>query len=234
MDYHIPLYIGLGIFFVFIALIPSLGSIREIIRIHRTPTSFIGSIPTDGQVEIVGTSRNNITRSLLTNSDCVLWQVDISEYDPLSRGPQSTTLFSEMSQQAFEVSDGTGSVLVDPDMAKLILRDRFRKASSLLDPLDPHARQLIRKLVLRTESRVGLSRTLRVYERILRKEEPIYILGHIEIRDGHTMIVSKAGSPLVISDRSERELLGTLYSRVGANLLAIFALSFLVILFANI
>jgi hypothetical protein len=233
MDTHILLYIGIGVFFLFIAFIPSWGTIREIVMIKRTPTSSIGSLPSDGQVEIIGKSPYNITRSLLTHSDCVLWQVEILESQAPSRHPKSPVVFSRISEQPFEIRDGTGIIQVDPNGAKVVLRDKFQKESSMLNPLNPHIRRMVRELGIKTETGLGLNRVLQIYERVIRKEKPIYILGHVGIRGGHRMITSKAGSPMVISDRSERALLSTFYSRIGLNLLVILILAIILTLLVN-
>ena len=53
--------------------------IKEIIRIHLTPTDYISALPLAGQVEVIGKTGHETIPSLLTQKACVLWQIVVQE-----------------------------------------------------------------------------------------------------------------------------------------------------------
>ncbi len=229
MSDHLFVYIGIFFFFLLVALIPSYASLREIVRILRTPSSTISSVPYEGQVEVTGRALHYITRSLLTRSPCALWQVRILKTNLPSESPESPVLFQEISEQVFEIGDGTGSIRVDPMGAELVLHDHFIDTSNLMHPLDRHTRRLVREIGVQTTNAFGADKFMEVHEHIVDTSKTIYVLGHVDFVDGKATIVSRPGSPVVISDRSQRELLGTLIRRVAANMFIILLMAALLI-----
>lgn len=201
--------------------------IKEIIRIQGTPTDQISALPMEGQVEVVGKTNHQTIHSLLTQKACVLWQIVVQEHTITGRNSHWVTTYTETSMEPFEVTDGTGKIQILPAGSYLLMRDK-RKSSSLLAASDPKIKDLMRRIGIETSDNFGINKMLRVYEHIIEPEEEIYILGEIKYENGVKSITAEDRTPQIISDRSQRELLRTLYWNVLSR---IFMASILVFMF---
>jgi hypothetical protein len=198
-----------------VGIVISFSSIKKIIQIRRTPTCWISALPMEGPVEIVGQTGSKTTRSPITSTECVLWQVEVKEQRSSGKSSHWVTIFKETSTETFDVLDETGKVQVNPSGADLVLIDDVKESSGWLQSLDSQTLTAVERLGIETTGFLGLKKTLQVYERYVSPGENIYVLGEIQGSDGYKAIASAGGSPVIISDRSERELLTTLYGRVA-------------------
>lgn len=220
--------------------------IKEIIRIHITPTEYISELPSEGKVEVVGKTEHKIISSLLTQRECVLWQIVVQELwvsDGQHRGILETILIKPLqhpdwitthiktSSETFDIHDETGKIQILPaDDVHLILRDN-RESSSLF-PFDPQIKDILEGLGIETTNYLGNDKPLRVYEHIIEPAEEIYILSEIKYENGVKTIGAEEGAQQIISDHSQRELLFKLYRDALARifLFASIALTFFSVL----
>lgn len=217
------LILGLGLLFAWSFFSYIYPIIKEIVRIHLTPTDNISALPLEGQVEVVGKTEHKIIYSLLTHKACVLWQIvvqelcvsnrytrnDLTDLIPFLKAPDWITTHIETSPEPFDVNDGTGKIRTLPADAYLLLRDN-RESSSLF-PLDPQIKDVLERLGIETTDSLGNDKPLRIYEHIIEPEEQIYILGEIKYGNGVKTITATENAQQIISDHSQQELLGKLY-----------------------
>jgi hypothetical protein len=225
----ILIYAGVGLLFGLIGVFVSLRNIREILRIQRTPTDVIGSLPPDGQVEVLGRAAQNTTTSPISRSPCAFWQVQVQENRSTGRSSHWVTIYQAASPGPFEISDGTGAVQISSAGADLILRDEINKSSGLFRPMEPDIQAALEELGIKLTGILGFQKTLRVHERIIQQGEEIYVLGEIQHAGGARTIQSVPDAPAIVSDRSERDTLGALYGRIVTSLLTFLFLGVLAV-----
>jgi hypothetical protein len=198
-----------------VAAVLSFSTIKRILMIRRTPTTWINALPTAGQVEVSGQVGKAVTYSPIANTKCVLWQVEVEEERTSRSGKNQRTSWhtvcKKSSMDRFDVSDETGTVKIDPDGAELILHKDFYEASGLFQTLDPQTVEGLENLGVNASSFLGINRTLRVSERSISPGEKIYVLGGVQSTDEGKVITAAKGSSFVIGDRSEEEVLKELY-----------------------
>jgi hypothetical protein len=207
----------------------SLPVIQEIIRIRRTPTSYLSELQPDEQVEVTGKAESDKTLlSPLTKTPCVWYQASVEKLERAGRDgvnvEHSISIYNDKSTEPFFITDETGKIQVLPDDARYTLNTE-------LDSLDPEVSKALKELGVRIPSLTQVS----VFEWIIKPDEQIYVQGKIKYENGMKSFASAEGNPLIISDRSERALLGEHYWRlvktnifplliiVGIVLLAIYA-----------
>jgi hypothetical protein len=116
------IYITLFIILVLASPMLSIVNILKIIRIRRTTTSWISSLPSEGQVEVVGNAKDASVQSPYSKRDCLVWKVKVEEkhksaghyrkgrYDP---GHEYwSTVYENNSSSPFIVQDVTGEIPV--------------------------------------------------------------------------------------------------------------------------
>lgn len=192
----------------------SYGELGKIIRIIRTPTSEIGALPLDEQVEIVGKADSEATlTSPITKQTCVLWQVEVSEKRRSGKHSRWVTVYSNTSTNSFDVYDGTGKVQIYPNrLTEIILHNDVRKSSGIFTSLDEQMQAALKDLGVEAKGSL-FNKTIRVHERYIEQGDQIYVLGKTFTKNGIRMMDGES-SPLIVSDHSELRLLGTLFWRV--------------------
>lgn len=195
----------------------SYRELGKIIRMFRTPTSEIGALPLDEQVEIVGKADSEVTvNSPITKQTCVLWQVEVSERRGSGKRSRWVTVYSNTSTKSFDVYDGTGKVQIYPNrLTELILRDDVRKSSGIFNSLDEGIQTALKDLGVDTKGSL-FNKTTRVHERYVEQGDQIYVLGKTFLKNGIKMMDGES-SPLIVSDQSELRVLGTFFWRVVLN-----------------
>jgi hypothetical protein len=204
---------------ILVAVMLSYSTVRKIIHIRRTPTCCIGALPSEGWVEVAGQTGNATTRSPITGTVCVLWQVEIQEQRSSGKGSHWVTVYKGTSTECFYVIDETGKVLVDPSRADLVLRDDVKRTWGLFQTLDTQTITAVESLGVGTTNFLGLHKKLRVYERYIYPGESIFVLGGLQGSDRDKAIRSVGGNLFVISDRSEADVLKALYGRAAIRVL---------------
>ena len=212
----------------------SFPTIKQIIRIYRTSTSRINALPPYGLVEIVGKVEPGSITSPISQTPCAFWQVEVKEKRSSgSKGGSSwSTIYKKSSEEPFEIKDETGKIKIRPQQAELILNIDLEESSGLFSGMDSSTKEALQKMDIETKGFFGFEKSLKVYERLLTPDEQIYVLAEIRELDGQTSFADRV-SPLLISDRSERELLMTLYGRVAIKVLLTIAVGGFIYFFLN-
>lgn len=213
-----PFLIIIGIFsLVGLGCLISFSSIKDIIRIYSTATSRINALPMAGLVEIVGKVEPGSITSPISATACAFWQVEVMEKRSGSKGSSHwETIYEASSEEPFEIKDETGKLKIRSQKARLILHNDLKESSGLFNSMDAHITEALLKMDIETKGFLGINRSLRVYERLLTPNEQIYVLAEIQENEGQTSFADRI-APLLISDRSERGLLMTLYQRVAVK-----------------
>ena len=196
----------------------SYRELGKIIRMFRTPTSEIGALPLDEQVEIVGNADSEtIINSPITKKTCVLWQVEVSEKRGSGKRSRWVTVYSNISTKPFDVYDGTGKMRIYPNrQTELILRDDMRKSSGIFYSLDEQIQAALKDLGVDTEGFLIFNKNMRVFERYIEQGDQIYVLGKTFSKNGIKMMDGKS-SLLIVSDQSELRVLSKFFWRVVIN-----------------
>lgn len=203
----------------FLGLLVSYKQVGKIIRMVRTSTSEIGSLPVDEQAEIVGNADGGaVLQSQLTKKPCVLWQVEVKELRQSGRHSHWVTVYNNRSTTPFDIYDASGRIRVQPgSQMELLLRDDEKQSSGLFSALDDQTQTVLGELGINTKGVLKLNKRIRVYERYIEKGDQIFLLGKAVIQNGTKTIDGNA--PLIISDHSKVRLLTGFVGRVIVNAL---------------
>jgi ABC-type phosphate/phosphonate transport system permease subunit len=229
------LMIGAGLLGGLLGLAFSYREIGKIVRILRTQTGVIGainSISSDENFETLGKAESGTTlQSPITKTPCVLWEVSVSEKRSSGKNSHWVTVFHRISPEQFYISDGTGKLTIDPSQRlELILREDVRKSSGVFSSLDEQVETALNELGVDTKGFLNLNKNLRIQERFIERGDDIYVIGRKTYGDEDLV----GDVPLIVSDYSERELLGRfLWHTVGKVFLGILLGAFIVFVLYN-
>lgn len=174
-------------------------------RIKDTPTSKIGEI-TDGYREIKGrvvaADQTKMLKAPLSGYECVYYEFEVTE--PREGGDR--TVVSDVKTAPWDLDDGTGVASVDLEGAKLNLdTDRHGRSGFW----KPHSPKLEYALAKYNKSGKGwvFSKNLEYNETILEEGDRLYVLGPATVAEGRVCFKASGDQPLIVSDKSERDLL---------------------------
>jgi hypothetical protein len=192
----------------FLGLLFSYREIGKIIRMVRTSTGDIASLPAGEEVEVVGNADGEATlRSPITQTPCVFWQVVVSEKRSSGKSSHWVIVYSNRSTASFNVHDGTGRMQVHPSRGmELLLRDDVKQSSSIFSSLDEQTQTALKEMGLETKGFLNLNKNMRVQERYIEQGDQLYLLGRTTSNIGARAM--DIDSPLIVSDHSELRLLG--------------------------
>jgi hypothetical protein len=187
--------------------------IGQALLLRRAVRAPIGGLPATGVVAVVGRAVGDNLSSPLTNTPCVLWEVEV-----LERGYKTTRLLvRQSSTQTFTIDDGTGRVLVLPENAQLQLGDDGRQSNGLLSSISPEVITRLTQLGMPARQMTSqVERSLRVHERYVAPDALVFALGTIEHRGGQAILRAESDTPLYLADRDERAVQKRLYQRIGS------------------
>ncbi len=203
-----------GIFGLFLGCVLSRSHIKKIIRIHRTPSHSINTVPKGVQVHVTGRVRSELRsiRSPLTQTECVLWRAEALRLAPSGETSTWENIFSETSVHPFEIEDGTGNIRIYPVDAELILRNDWYYESGLFGSFPPEAEAALARLHIPRARRWGQTEKIRAYEQLVKVGDRVSVIGRIMEQNGTPIIsTSKDDFPILISERSRSFQLLTLY-----------------------
>ncbi len=206
-----------------IGFLLSYKQLGKILRMVRTSTGEIASLPMGEQVEIVGNADGGAgLQSPITKTPCVFWQVVVSEKRSSGKSSHWVVVHNSTSRAPFELHDGTGRVRVHPGRTmELLLRDDVKKSSGVFHSLDEQTQATLQAIGVDTKGFLNINRTLRVHERYIEQGDQIYLLGKTFSNSG-TRVMDSEDSPLMVSDRSELALLGKfIWQVIGNGLLGV-------------
>jgi hypothetical protein len=227
--------VGLILLFL-VGLAFSYPTIIEIVNLRRTPIIKIGSLPTEGLVQVVGQAEQETAISPISQTKCVVWNAEVQEYHSRKGGSSWDTAWKGESEVPFELFDETGKVWVDPTHADLFLQKSLKEKSGWFDNMSPKTQDAIATLGIKTKGLWGLNKDLRVKESLLFAGKKIFVMGTIESRNGQKIIKSVGHNPFVISSRGKAFLLPDLYFKVAKPVILttlIGGVVLLIILFGN-
>jgi hypothetical protein len=190
----------------------------EALATSKVRSMAMGTVELSGRAELLVPLLDPIFQE-----PCAFFQIRVEEQRGTGRNSRWVTLFqSDSLSQPFLLTDETGAVPVMPAGVELYCREEpgCGWASSVFGGADPRVAAFLSGLPGRTGSQTRLS------AHILRRDEPVYVLGFASPLDAPMAVSAPPGeklpeviaalvarSPdglLVISDRSERELLSQL------------------------
>jgi hypothetical protein len=198
----------------------TLGTIRKILRIRRTPPYSIALLPSEGQGIIRGRTKGRPIQSPLTGDNCLLWKIKVDELQGGGKGSRWVKIYENLSASPIMLCDDSGEI---PLLINTVDLDvNFRKyPDGLFGSMTPNIREAVEKLGVKTKGFLGFNKRLRATEYFVDPGEDIFTIGDIDYVDGRKAIISKANRPLFISNRTEKEVLTGLYWRLALNLLLI-------------
>jgi hypothetical protein len=197
-----------------VGLTISLHDLRIILSIWHTPLLTISALPPEGLVKVIGRAVQATTMSPISRTQCLVWKAKV--VDVKEKG-LSETLYKGSSMEPFEISDPTGILEIRPEGAELSLKHVRRDNSKWVESLGSESQQAMDRLGIDTRNWLKGNRNLEVSESYLSFENTIYILGTLKQSEGRPYIKTGRG-PLIISDRTESELLFDLYTWVVLQL----------------
>ncbi len=201
-------------FALLVGLAISIPSIIKIVRIWRTPTTWISALPPEGPVEVMGKVGEKTILSPVTKTACAAYMLEVQQYKRSRNSAGGRTISKTRSKEPIDIDDETGDVQSDPSGAELMV-----SGESFDDTLDAEQKAALESLGIKTTGFLGFEKTLRVIEHLVLPQQEIYVIGMLQPGLGKKRIAGEGSIPLIISDRSERGVLLALYKRVGLNLL---------------
>ncbi len=220
---------------LFLAILVGLGisfpTILKLIRLRRTPTTWISALPPTGPVEITGQVGEKTILTPIGKTSCAAYKYEIQEFKKSNNGARWSTVRKFQSDEPFELSDGTGSIQVRPAGADFMV-----SMDSQTDVLNAEQIAAIQNLGVKTIGFFGSAKKLKLNEYVVRPGQEIYVAGHIQQVDGIKSIAGAGGVRLVISDGGERSIMRTLYIQIGKIVLICLAvgIAIIVILLQNL
>jgi hypothetical protein len=202
------------IFWIFIAtlvfgpLIYSASTLWKLFLGWRSPITWISALPVQGWVEVTGRVKGVPIKSLLNQSDCAYWQLEVKEYQSSGRGGGRWRTLHKQSSGNIEVDDMTGRIKIQDRNSDLVLKN-----DTVLENLDESMKASLQKLGIKTRNFLGFNRRLRIYERLLAPEEEILVLGKVQKNESAISITPGSIDPLVITNLSKPEMMKALFVR---------------------
>jgi len=232
MDLQTTIIIAIAI--VIAGVVYSLPTIIRIIQVRRTPTTWMNALPEQGRVEVNGKVSQNVTESPIGKTPCAAWQIEVEQLHRDNKGRTSwSTCLKKNSSERFTLEDDLGKVQVQPDEdADWTLADD--NDLGLLE--SDQAYILTDRFNFDTVGIMGGEKTLRGVERLLVAGDQAYVMGMVSTENGDKVISAvNSGfvSSLTISDKSEAQVIRTMLTRVGVNMLVAVVVAALEVLFLS-
>lgn len=236
MDNIVILFLG-GLAGLLFSFLESFPRIKRISQIHKTTSFSFDANPAENIGEVAGevVSEGYHIHSPLSQTECVFWHAEVMELRSSGEDSYWEIILDETSVHPFDVLDienGTGIYKVYPNGAELLLHTDLFKESAIHVTLEPNIMKAVEKLQIAPIGPNGLTKPLQIREQVIKADETVYIFGRIKEKSGTRVISSSQdGSPFLISDRSQRAVLASLYWRVIAS---VFIFTILGVLFAQL
>lgn len=192
--------------------------LSTIMRLRGAPAGPIGALPEGGPAKAAGRASGSALTSPIAKAACVLWQLEVQEYRSNGKSGRWVTILAQASSAALTLDDGTGRVAVVPSDAKLMLGDDYTAGGRMFERLPPNIEAAIERMGVPLRGVFGFKRRLRLRERWVAAGEQAFAFGLAERAGGELRLCSTAGAPLILADRDEAALLGSLYRRVASTL----------------
>jgi hypothetical protein len=181
-------------------LLFSARAIRNLFLGWRIPITRISALPSKGWVEVIGRVKGEPITSLLSNSECAYWQLEVKEHQSGGRGGGRWRTIYKNTSGAFEVDDMTGKIQIQDEGADFVLNNE-----TTLNHLDDQIKAKLENLGVKTRGFLGFNKKLRVHERLIDPGEEIIVLGKVLKSEG--LISGGSINPLLISNMTKAEML---------------------------
>ena len=172
-------------------------------RIKDTPTSQIGGL-TDGYREIKGriAKGDKKLQSPMTGKQCVYYSFTVAE----SHQDGDKEILCDKKSTRFYLKDGTGTAALEIDGAELVLDVDHHDKSGSFNAASPKLEAILKRY---DKSSKGLlfNKNLKYEETILEVGDELYVLGPAKMVKGSICFKAIRGQSLIVSDKSERDLL---------------------------
>lgn len=192
--------------------------VRKIRRLRSTPYQQIALLSAYAQAKVVGYAGGSTLHSPFTSAPCVLWQVEVQEYQHHGRGGSWKTIHKQHSPEPVAIDDGTGRVWIDPEGVELNLGDDLRLGRRLFPHSEANMEAVLTQLGIAVRRWHGFRRPLRVYERRIGVGERVFALGEARQAAGRWVLSALPSAPHLLADRSEDDLRTDLYRQVWGAL----------------
>ena len=178
-------------------------------RIKDTPTSKIGDVR-GGYREIKGRvvapDRSRMLTAPLTGKRCVYYEFTVAETTGGSDGGSTTTIIHDKRNAGCQLDDGTGVANIALAGAELVLDTDRHEKSGFLRPASKKFDAVLAKYNKRSKGLV-FNKDLEAKESILEEGDRLYVLGPAKVVKGRVSFKVGGGQPMIVSDKSERDLL---------------------------
>jgi hypothetical protein len=150
--------------------------------IENIPTSTVRSLAM-GMTELIGKARpKRILSSPLPQTDCIYYRYKIEEYRRSGKSGRWVTIAKgDSCDVPFILEDDTGSVVVYPDKAEIILPHDYSYCTSSFGTSMPQNLEFfMQSSGLRSSGMFGFKKSLRFHEWYIQDGEQVYILGNAQ------------------------------------------------------
>jgi hypothetical protein len=193
---------------IFVPLIASAGSIRNIFMVWRVPTTWISALPSQGWVQIIGRIRGNPIQSRFSKSECAFWQLEVQEYQSSGKGGGRWRTVHKESSGGFAIDDMTGRISIQPGNPSFVLTNEM-----VIEKPDQAAKLTLQNLGIKTKGFLGFDKRMRIFERLIAIQEEILITGKIQKSEAAISISGNSIVPLVIGNLGKSEMLNVLFKQ---------------------
>ncbi len=199
---------------VVVGILISLPDILKVLRIRRTTTVWMNSLPNSGQVEVIGKVDCSPIQSPIKKESCVFWELQVQEQKKNKNRMSWSTVLSRRSEEPFVLNDGTGKVTVIPAGGELVLENASCDA---LEDLPTDARDYLVHSGISLKSFLGFDKHFRIIEKTICPDQEIYVLGQADERGGQAVITTNGGG--IISDSSEQSVSANYLTRIAGKVI---------------
>lgn len=189
-------------------LIYSAGTMWKLFLGWRIPITWISALPGQGWVEVTGRAKGALIKSLINQSDCAYWQLEVKEYQSSGKGGGRWRTVHKQSSGNLEVDDMTGRIKIQDSNSDVLTNNK-----SVMENLDEATKISLQNLGIKTKGFLGFNRKLQVYERLIAPDEEILVLGKLQKSESTISIAPGSIAPLVISNLSKPETMKALFWR---------------------
>jgi len=178
-------------------------------RIRDTPTSRIGDVRGGYQEvkgRLVAPERGRMLKAPLTGKRCVYYEFTVTETTGGSDGGSTRTIIQDKRNAGCQLDDGTGVANIDLTGAELALDTDRHEKSGFLRPASPKFDSVLAKYNKRSKGLL-FNKDLEAKETVLEEGDRLYVLGPAKIVKGRVTFRASGGQPMIVSDKSERDLL---------------------------
>jgi hypothetical protein len=201
------IFIIIGLIVTGIAAYFLIMALRRYNLILKTETTQIRYIRR-GFFEVKGkiVSLSDLLISPYSEKNCVYYNFRVDQKRGSGKQSSWVNMVNDVKTTRFGIDDGTGVAIIDMEGADLVLRTDTNSRSGFFNVADDRQKSVLEKY---NQSNRGwfFEKTLRYSETFLEPGDELYLLGETFDADDGMPVFRRTGLPLLVSDKSENELL---------------------------